>query len=99
MLIVDDSAFTRKMLRRSLEALGHAVVEAESGPAALDLYAKERPDVVTLDLLMPDMGGLEVMDRLKTPSASPVGTNGWRCRLAVSQERSLAFLCRNFIHT
>lgn len=65
-LVVDDSAFTRKMMRKMLESLGHNVIEAENGPLALQQYAKQRVDIVTLDLLMPDMEGPEVLDHLKS---------------------------------
>ena len=64
-LVVDDSAFTRRMMRQHLEASGFDVVEAESGPEAIELYGQHQPDVVTLDLVMPDMEGEEVLQRLK----------------------------------
>ena len=60
-LVVDDSAFTRRMMRQHLEASGFDVVEAESGPEAIELYGQHQPDVVTLDLVMPDMEGEEVL--------------------------------------
>ena len=63
-LIVDDSAFTRRMMRQNLEASGFEVVEAGSGPEAIDLYGQHQPDVVTLEPLLPDMGGEEVLQRL-----------------------------------
>ena len=64
-LIVDDSAFTRRMMRQNLEASGFEVSEAGSGPEAIELYGQLQPDIVTLDLLMPDMEGEEVLQRLK----------------------------------
>jgi two-component system, chemotaxis family, chemotaxis protein CheY len=64
-MIVDDSAFTRKMMRTILETLGHQVTEAENGPDAINQYSKQRSDIVTLDMLMPDMEGPEVLDHLK----------------------------------
>ena len=63
-LVVDDSAFIRKMMRKSIEACGCQVIEADCGQAALDLYPVENPDFVTLDMLMPVMEGPEVLDRL-----------------------------------
>ena len=50
-LVVDDSAFPRRMMRQHLEAI--------------ELYGQHQPDVVTLDLVMPDMEGEEVLQRLK----------------------------------
>ena len=49
------------MMRQHLEASGFDVVEAESGPEAIELYGQHQPDVVTLDLVMPDMEGEEVL--------------------------------------
>ncbi len=63
-MVVDDSAFARRMMRRALEEAGHTVSEADGGAAALELYPATRPDVVTLDLLMPGMEGAEVLQRL-----------------------------------
>lgn len=64
-MIIDDSAFTRKVMRKSLEALGHQVTEANGGQDALTHYAHQAPDLVTLDMLMPDMEGPEVLDHLR----------------------------------
>ncbi len=64
-LIVDDSGLSRRILRRILSSAGHEVVEAESGLVALERYFLERPDLVLLDLIMADMNGLEVLDRLR----------------------------------
>ena len=64
-MIVDDSGFTRRTHRRILESDGHAVVEAETGMAALEGYFVHNPELVFLDLTMPDMSGLDVLTRLK----------------------------------
>ena len=64
-LVVDDSGYARRLLRQTLEPLGHAVVEAGSGLAGLEAYAVHAPDLVLLDLTMEDMGGLEVLGRLR----------------------------------
>lgn len=60
-LVVDDDADTRRILRYLLEPLG-AVIEAEGGAAALLKIESERPQLVLLDLVMPEVGGLEVLD-------------------------------------
>jgi two-component system chemotaxis response regulator CheY len=64
-LIVDDSALTRRSLRHILETIGCEVVEAEDGLTALERYYLEKPDVVLLDLVMRGMYGLEVLEKLR----------------------------------
>ena len=64
-LIVDDSALTRRSLRQILETAGCEVVEAENGLDALERYYLDKPDVVMLDLVMRGMYGLEVLHKLR----------------------------------
>jgi len=64
-LIVDDSALSRRTLRQILEPEGYDVVEAEDGLIALERYFLEKPDVVLLDLVMKGMYGLEVLTKLR----------------------------------
>jgi len=65
-LVVDDAAFMRKQLRDILEASGHEVVaEGEDGDEAVRLYENHRPEVVTLDLVMPRRGGIEALQELR----------------------------------
>jgi CheY-like chemotaxis protein len=64
-LVVDDVADTADMLAMLVEMEGHDVQVARSGPAALELAAACRPDVVLLDLGMPGMDGYEVARRLR----------------------------------
>jgi two-component system chemotaxis response regulator CheY len=70
-LIVDDSALTRRSLRQILETAGYEVVEAENGLDALERYFLDKPDVVLLDLVMRGMYGLEVLQKIREldPSA------------------------------
>jgi DNA-binding NarL/FixJ family response regulator len=64
-LLVDDHAIVRDGLKRLLIDLGVGpIVEAETGRAALALARSERPELVILDLNLPDLGGLEVLNRL-----------------------------------
>jgi len=66
-VIVDDASFMREALRHIVEAAGHAVIgEADDGDAAIALCRELKPDVVTLDILMPGMDGLDTLDALKT---------------------------------
>jgi two-component system KDP operon response regulator KdpE len=71
-LIVDDEIQIRRFLRVSLTASGYIVHEAATGQAGLDQAALVRPDVVILDLGLPDMGGLDMLRRLREWSPVPV---------------------------
>ena len=68
-MIVDDSNYTRRTHRRIMESEGHTVHEATSGMAAIESYFLHRPDLVLLDLTMEDMGGLEVLEKLRELNA------------------------------
>lgn len=63
-MIVDDSAFTRNIHMQIIKGEGFEVVEAESGAEALEMFEKEKPDLVMMDLLMPDMDGMDVTRKL-----------------------------------
>ena len=67
-LVVDDEAGIRRVLRAYLEADGFTVVEAATGNDALTELRRERPDVVLLDVMLPDMDGLEVLRRIRATS-------------------------------
>lgn len=69
-LVVDDEPAITKLLRLVLEAEGHRIVTAPDGRAALDRVAEEPPDLVILDIDMPEMGGYEVCRRLKSVPAT-----------------------------
>lgn len=64
-LVVDDSAMSRRIMRRILDGAGHTVIEEADGAAALARYDLERPALVTLDLIMTGMDGLEVLTELR----------------------------------
>jgi len=74
-LIVDDAAFMRMMIKDILEKNGFEVLgEANNGIKAVELYKKEKPDVVTMDITMPDMDGIEAVKEIKAfdPSAKVI---------------------------
>ncbi|HEV2162444.1 MAG TPA: response regulator [Stellaceae bacterium] len=71
-LIADDEPPIRRFLRTSLVAQGFRVVEAADGKSALDAAAQEKPDLVILDLGLPDMNGLDVIRALRAKSDVPV---------------------------
>lgn len=60
-LVVDDEAEIRDLCRVNLEFAGHTVIEASDGSEAIETVARERPDFVFLDLMMPDVDGWEVL--------------------------------------
>lgn len=64
-LVVDDSALSRRTMRRILETAGYEVVEADDGMAALEMYFLEKPALVLLDLVMKGMYGLDVLVKLR----------------------------------
>ena len=67
-LIADDDSISRKLLRRLLEQDGHEVRAASDGHEALELFADGPCDVVLLDILMPGLDGISVLERLKETS-------------------------------
>lgn len=71
-LIIDDEVQIRRFLKISLESNGYRVHEAVNGEAGLAEAARLRPDVVVMDLGLPDIGGLEVLKRLREWSRVPV---------------------------
>jgi len=72
--IVDDHPQVRQLIRRILQAQGeYALFEAEDGKSALTLIKAEKPDLVILDLMMPEMDGFSVLDALrKDPSTATI---------------------------
>lgn len=72
-LVVDDEAHIGELLNYNLSAAGYRVTVAETGEEALQLIAKELPDLILLDLMLPGIDGLEVCRRLKAnPVTRPV---------------------------
>lgn len=78
-LLIDDEELLREALAVYLEHKGFVVLEAANGRLGLERFVAERPDAVLVDLGMPEMGGLEVLARLRelspdTPSIVVSGT-------------------------
>jgi two-component system, chemotaxis family, chemotaxis protein CheY len=64
-LLVDDSMYQRIKIRKYLEAAGHGVIEAKDGKEGLDMAEVCQPDCIVLDLLMPDVDGMDVLRGLR----------------------------------
>jgi two-component system KDP operon response regulator KdpE len=71
-LVIDDEAPIRRLLRLTLEPQGYRIHEAGSGQLGLQEAAARRPDVIILDLGLPDMDGVTVLKRLREWSQTPV---------------------------
>lgn len=77
-LIIDDNAQLREMLNLMLVQAGHEVAEAGTGEMGVKLYKEKPADVVIVDILMPEKGGLETIVELKRdfPNAKVIGISG-----------------------
>lgn len=77
-LIVDDTAEMRELLKNIVELAGHQVVEAESGRAGLERFAAQPADLVMTDIIMPDMDGNELIAKLRAvaPKVKIVAVSG-----------------------
>ncbi len=71
-LVIDDERSIRSTLREILEYEGYQMDEAPDGPTALELAGKEKYDVILCDIKMPQMDGIEVLDRLLVMNDTPV---------------------------
>ena len=71
-LVIDDELQIRRLLRVSLEANNYRVLEASTGQEGLAAAAQHRPDIIVLDLGLPDMDGVSVLKRLREWSRVPV---------------------------
>ena len=101
-LIVDDSALSRRTLRRILETSGYEVVEADDGMTALEVYFLEKPNLVLLDLVMKGMYGLDVLVKLREmdPNALVVVASAdiqSSTRKLVDEAGALAFINKPFM--
>jgi PAS domain S-box-containing protein len=78
-LVVEDNAATRKMMRLALQAEGYSVLEAEDGETALRIAADQAPVLVLLDCKLPDLDGFEIARRLRVfaPHLPMIAVTGW----------------------
>lgn len=69
-LVVDDAKFMRMTLTNILQKGNHDVIgEAENGQEAIDLYESLKPDLITMDITMPELNGIEALKRIKASSS------------------------------
>ena len=71
-LVIDDEVQIRRLLRLTLEAAGFSVRDAENGRLGLDEVVRRAPDLLILDMGLPDMSGLDVLRQLREWSRVPV---------------------------
>lgn len=71
-LVVDDEARMRRFIRMNMELEGYQVVEAENGIVALDQIRQHNPELVVMDVMMPEMDGFETLRLLREISTVPV---------------------------
>ncbi len=71
-LVIDDDVHILGMLQRILELEGFRVLTAGGGSAGLQVFARENPSVVLLDIMMPEMDGYDVCKRIRQSSKVPI---------------------------
>ena len=71
-LLVEDARELSDVIQRELQASGYHVIQAADGVAALDAHARDTPDLIILDWMLPRMDGLEVLRRVRQASPTPV---------------------------
>jgi two-component system KDP operon response regulator KdpE len=71
-LVVDDEPQIRRVLRATLSSSGYDIVEAKNGQEAIEKVIRERPDLILLDVNMPDMSGLEACSKIRLSFEGPI---------------------------
>ena len=71
-LVIEDEANIVQIIRLYLEQAGYTVISANDGIAGLELHAREQPDLVILDLMLPILDGMEVCRRIRAWAETPL---------------------------
>jgi two-component system KDP operon response regulator KdpE len=71
-LVIDDEPPIRRLLRKTLEAHSYRVIEAEDGATGITTTAVSKPDIIILDLGLPDMDGTQALGKIRTSSQVPI---------------------------
>ena len=69
-LIVDDNDMILKVVSRTLEGEGYEAITAESGKKALEILKREKPDMILMDVMMPEMDGWETIEKIKADTSN-----------------------------
>jgi CheY-like chemotaxis protein len=69
-LVVEDDITMREIVVSKLTSFGYKVVEADDGKKAVDVWTKEKPDLVLLDLMLPEMDGFTVLENMRKSADS-----------------------------
>ncbi|RCK72361.1 MAG: Chemotaxis regulator - transmits chemoreceptor signals to flagelllar motor components CheY [Anaerolineae bacterium] len=69
-LVVDDAEFLRVRISKMLSSEGHEIIEAENGLKAVETYKSARPDLVLMDITMPEMDGLAALREIRSYDSS-----------------------------
>lgn len=70
-LLVEDDIFMADLLSRELTSAGFEIVIAQTGKEAVDKFASVKPDIILLDILLPDLNGLEVLRQIRRKDGGP----------------------------
>ena len=95
-LVVDDNAANRELVRTTLSLLGAEPFEAESGPAAIALAGQQPVDVILMDINMPGMDGVETLRRIRAADGPNVGIPAYAFTADVMPERVAALKASGF---
>lgn len=68
-LVVDDDLHIQRLYKEEFEDEGYEVVVASNGQEAMEMFEKENPDIVTLDILLPDIDGIRILRQMKEKNA------------------------------
>ena len=90
-LIVDDDIDTLKLVGLILQRQGYEVSVASSGVQALAMMKSETPDLLLLDIMMPEMDGYEVAERMRAEPELAEGLRPWSCQRISRPRRPLLF--------
>lgn len=94
-LVVDDNPEVRSTIRMILEKEGHKVAEAVNGPKALEIVRAEKPDLILLDVMMPEVDGWKVA---KTIKEDPMLKDIKICMLTVKSSTLDALMSLDYAH-
>jgi len=98
-LVVDDNVKNMYLIRFMLEKNGYEVIEAECGVVGVELAIKEKPDLVLMDIQMPDIDGMEATRRIRASEIDIVTTIVALTSLAMTgdREKALSAGCNGYI--